>query len=82
VRLHVFDNPIIGRVESALYNFECNPSFIGNSHPRVGHQCDIKAISACDTVHLLFDRARISINKDVQQTKILTITPDLVRVAF
>jgi len=76
----VFDNPIIGRVESALYNFKCNPSFIGNSHPRVGHQCDIKAISACDAVHLLFDRASISINKDVQQTKILSITPDLVQV--
>jgi len=80
VRLHVFDNPIIGCVEFVLYNFECNPSFIRNSHPRVGHQCDIKAISACDTVHLLFDRARISIYKDVQQMKILTITPDLVRV--
>ena len=76
----MFDNPIIGRVESVLYNFECNPSFIRNSHPRVGHQCDIKAISACDAVHLLFDRARISIDKYVQQTRILMITPDLVRV--
>ena len=76
----MFDNPIIGRVESVLYNFECNPSFIRNSHPRVGHQGDIKAISACDAVHLLFDRARISIDKYVQQTRILMITPDLVRV--
>jgi hypothetical protein len=76
----VFDNPIIGRVESVLYNFECNPSFIRNPHPRVGHQSDIKPISACDAVHLLFDRARISIDKNVQQMKILSITPDLVRV--
>ena len=80
VRLHVFNNPIICRVESALYNLEGNPSFIGNTHPRVGHQGDIKAISACDAVHFLFYRAGISINKDVQQTKILTITPDLVQV--
>jgi hypothetical protein len=72
----VFYNPIIGRVESVLYNFEINPSFIRNSHPRVGHQSDIKAISACDAVHLLFDRARISIDKYVQQTKVLIITPD------
>jgi hypothetical protein len=71
MRLNVFDNPIICRVESVLYNFECNPSFIRNSHPRVGDQCDINAISACDAVHLLFDRARISIYKDVQQMKIL-----------
>ena len=76
----MFDNPIIGRVESVLYYFECNPPFIRNSHPRVGHQRDIKAISACHAVHLLFDRARISIYKDVQQMKSLTITPDPVRV--
>ena len=74
VRLHVFNNPIIGRVESALYNSERNPLFIGNSHPRVSHQGDIKAISACDAVHLLFDRARIGIYKDVQQANILTFS--------
>jgi hypothetical protein len=79
VSLHVFDNPIIGRVKAVLDNLECNPSFLWNSHPRVGDQCDIKAISACDAVHLLFDRARISIDKYVQQTKILFITSDLVR---
>lgn len=38
------------------------------------------AISACNTVHLLFDRARIHIDKNVQQTKILSLTPGLVRV--
>jgi hypothetical protein len=68
----VFDNPIIGRVDSVLYNIERNPSLIRNSHPRVGHQCEIKAISTCDAVHLLFDRARISVYKYVQQMKVLT----------
>ena len=68
VRLHVLDNPVICRIEPVIYNFEGNPSFIGNSHPGVGHQCDIKVISCCDAVHLRFDRARISIDKDMQQT--------------
>ena len=80
MRLHVFDNPIIGRIESVRYNFEYNPLFIRNPHPGVCHQCDFKAIPACDAIHLLFDRARISIYKDVQQMKTLTIAPDLVRV--
>jgi hypothetical protein len=77
--LHGLDNPIIGRVESVIYNFEGNPSFIRDSHPRVGHQCDFKAISSCNVVHLLFDRARISVYKNVQQIKTLTFTSDLVR---
>jgi len=77
VRLYVFDNPVIGRVEFSSNNFECNPSFIRNSHPRVGHQCDVKVVSARNAVHLLFDRARISIDKYVQQLMILTIVPDL-----
>ena len=76
----MFDDPVIGRVESVPHNLECKPPFIRNSHPGVGHQCDIKPISACDSVHLLFDRTRISIDKYVQQLKILTIIPDLVRV--
>jgi hypothetical protein len=36
-------------------------------------------VSGSNAVHLLFDRARISIDKYVQQVKILTITPDLAR---
>ncbi len=78
----MFDNPIIGGVESVIYNFEYDPSFIRNSHPRVGHQCDIKAISVCDPVDLRFDRARISIYKDVQQMKILIITPNPARASL
>ena len=31
----------------------------------------MKAISVCNAVHLRFDRTRISIDKDVQQKKIL-----------
>ena len=76
VRLHVLDNPIIGRIECILHNFECNPLLIWNSHPGVGHQGDVEVIPACDTIDLLFDRARIGINIDMQQTKNLTITPD------
>jgi hypothetical protein len=62
---------------TVLYNFEYNPLFIRNPHPGVGHQCDIKAIPACEALHLLFDRARIGIYKDVQQMKILTIEPSI-----
>ena len=80
VWLHVLDNPIIGRIKSGIYNLKSNPSFIWNAHPSVGHQGDIKAISACDAVHLLFDRARISIYKDVQQCNVLALTPDATRV--
>jgi hypothetical protein len=75
----MFDDPVIGRIESVPYNLECNPSFIRNSHPRVGHQRDVEVVSGSNAVHLLFDRARISIDKYVQQVKILTITPDLAR---
>lgn len=74
LRLHMFDNPIIGRVESVRYDFQSNPLFIGSSHPGIGNQCDMKTISACDAVHFLFDRARIGIYEDVQQLNILTIT--------
>jgi hypothetical protein len=73
--LHVFDNPIVGCIESVLHDLEHNPSFLGNSHPGVGHQGDIQTISAGDAVDLVFDRARIGIYKDVQQVKTLTITP-------
>jgi len=73
VQLHMIDNPIIGSVETVLYNFKCNPLFIRYPHPGVGHQSDIKTISARNAIHLLFDRTRISIYKDVQQTKLLTI---------
>ena len=60
------DNPIIGCIESVLYYFEHDPLSIRNSHPAIGHQCDVEAIAACDTVHLPFDRAGISIYEDVQ----------------
>ena len=68
VRLHMFHNPIIGCVETVLYNFEGNSWFIRDSHPGVGHQSDIKATSACDAVHLLFDRVQYKkvINKIVK----------------
>ena len=71
--LHALDNAIIGRIEPFPYNLERNPLFVWSPHPGVGHQCDIKTISAGDAIHLLFDRARISINKDVEQRSILQL---------
>jgi hypothetical protein len=70
----VFDNPVIGRIEIVPYDFQFNPPLVRNPHPGVGHQGDIKLISTCDAVHLGFDWARISIDKNVQQLKILIPT--------
>ncbi len=36
-------NPKHRSRQAACYYFECNPPFIRNSHPRVGHRCNIKA---------------------------------------
>jgi hypothetical protein len=68
----VFDDPIIGRVESVRDDFERDPRFIRHSHPGVRHHGDLQAASPRDAVHLLFDRARIAIDEDVQQIEILT----------
>jgi hypothetical protein len=68
----MLDNPVISLVQTIPDHFECNPSFIRDSHPRIGHQRDIQIKSARDTVNLLFNRARISIYKDMQQIKILS----------
>jgi len=65
----VFDNPVIGRVEALTHHLELEPPFIRDPHPRVGHQCDIEATALRDAVHLLFDRACIGIDIDVQQMK-------------
>ena len=67
VGLHVLDNPVIGRIEIVPHDFQFNPPFVRNPHPGVGHQGDVEVISACNAVHLLFDRARISIDKDMEQ---------------
>jgi hypothetical protein len=66
-RLHHFDDPIIGGVEVAPYDLECYPRFIRNPHPGVGHQGDVEVISLRDSIDLLFDGARVGIDKDVQQ---------------
>jgi len=63
----MLDNPVIGCIESIRHDFEGNPSFLWNAHPGVGHQCDTQAISGRDAIHLLFDRARIGIYKDMKQ---------------
>jgi len=62
------DDPVIGSIEIAPHDFQFNPPFVRNPHPGVGHQGDVEVISVGDTIHLLFDRARISIDKDMQQT--------------
>ena len=67
----MFDDPIIGHVESVLDHSQRDPSSVRNMHPRVGHQGDIKMVSACDAVHLFLDRTGIGIDVDVQQTKFL-----------
>ena len=69
-RLHVFYDPIIGGVKSVRDNLQGNPSFIRNSHPRIGHQGDIELTSTGDAVDFLFYRTRIRIDKDVQQLNI------------
>jgi hypothetical protein len=69
----MFSNPVIGRIKSIPHNFKRNPPFIRNPHPGVGYQYNLKAISAGDTVNLLFDRTRVSIDKNIQQPELLDI---------
>jgi hypothetical protein len=65
VHSHVFDDPIIGRVEATFYDFQGNRSLVRNSHPGVRYQGDIEVIAARHPVYLLFDRARIGVNEYV-----------------
>jgi len=74
VRLNLFDNPIVSRIEPILHNLERNPWFFWDTHPGIGYQCDPKAISVCHAVNFLFDWAGIRIYEDVQQMEILTFT--------
>ena len=71
----MFGNPIVGRVESVADDLERNPIFLRNAHPRVGHQGHMEVISLSDAKHLLFDRARVRIDKYVQQTTLLCVSP-------
>ncbi len=66
------DNPIIGCVEGVTYDFERDRSFVRSPHPGIGHQCYLEAISSRDAVYLLLDRASVGIDKNVQQTEILS----------
>ncbi len=71
VRLHVFDNPIVGCIRSIPHELQRYQRLNRHSHPRICHHGDFKVISTSDAVHLLLDRTSIGIDEDVQQTKIL-----------
>ena len=81
VRLHVFRNPIIGRVESVPDDFKGDPAFVGHAHPGIGHQGDIQLIAVGHTIDFFFDGAGIRIDNNMEQIKILAATPDRVRMA-
>ncbi len=78
VGLDVIDDPVVGCVEPIVHDFEGEPFLIRGSHPRVGDQGHVETIPSGDAVDLLFDRTRIGIYKNVQQTK----SPAFNRTAF
>jgi len=71
----MFSDPVIGCVEPVTDHFECDPPFIRNAHPGVGHQGHFEVISPSDSKHFLFDRTRIRIDKYVQQAMLLYVGP-------
>ena len=61
---HMLDNPIIGRIELLIHNNRFNPVLLRTPHPRVRNQGNFKPIALCDTIHFLFHRTGVRINKD------------------
>ncbi len=75
VSAHMFSDPVIGGIEPVADDFECDPLFIRNAHPGVGHQGHFELISPSDSKHFLLDRTRIRIDKYVQQAMLLWASP-------
>ena len=67
VGLDLLDDPVVSCVERTADDLEHDARIVRNSHPGVGHESHIQAVSASDSVHLFLDRARVCIDIDVQQ---------------
>ena len=62
----MFDDPIIGGVETVTYHLEGDPLLVRGPHPRIGDESDLEFISFRDAEDLVFHRTRIGVYKDVK----------------
>jgi hypothetical protein len=73
IRLHVFDNPVVGGIHPLVNNLEGHTGRRRDSHPTPGDQSDTKTVALCHSINFLLHGTSIGVYENMQQPDLSSV---------